>query len=155
SISVRPSPTVADPGFEAPAVGAGPMAYAYAPGGSAWSFAGSSGVAADGSGFTAGNPPAPEGAQAALLQGTGRLSQAVDVAAGAAGAYRLSFRAAQRANWQTGGYHDFAVLIDGVEAGRFRPATTAYEALQLDLVLSAGVHTVAFVGLNSAGGDNS
>src|SRR5439155_149777 len=86
-------PTVADAGFESPSVGAG--GYQYGPSGAAWAFSGSAGLSGNASGFTGGNPPAPEGAQVAFLQVTGGFSQAV--AGWAVGTYTLSFAAAQRA----------------------------------------------------------
>ena len=86
----------ADAGFEQVAVGAGQ--FQYRPAGSPWTFAGDAGLSANGSGFTSGNPPAPEGAQVAFLQKTGSFSQAV--AGWAAGSYRLTFYAAQRGNYQ-------------------------------------------------------
>src|SRR5262249_50225879 len=46
-------------GFESPALDLGQ--FPYDPTGMAWSFAGSAGVTANGSGFTAGNPGAPQG----------------------------------------------------------------------------------------------
>ena len=74
--------------------------------------------------------------------------------AAGAGTYRLGFKAAQRGSWQAS-YQDFAVLLDGVEVARFRPAGTAYQALAVDLSLDAGSHTLTFRGVNSAGGDNT
>src|SRR3954462_14059904 len=53
--------SLVDAGFEAPAQGAGK--WMYRPTVSTWSFTGSSGLAGNGSGFTAQNPPAPQGAQ--------------------------------------------------------------------------------------------
>src|SRR5437763_454070 len=64
---------VLDFGFETSAVAAG--AYKYGPAGSAWAFAGTAGLSANGSGFTSGNPAAPQGTQVAFLQGTGAITQ--------------------------------------------------------------------------------
>src|SRR4029077_17465537 len=52
-------PAVSDAGFEQPSAGPAGAFYSfvYDPTGTAWSFAGFSGVAANGSGFTSGNPP--------------------------------------------------------------------------------------------------
>src|SRR5262249_52304806 len=73
-------------GFESPAVGSGSLgAFQYDPAGSPWAYTGQAGVAGDGSGFTAGNPNAPEGTQVGFLQGTGAFSQTV--AGLAAGTY--------------------------------------------------------------------
>src|SRR5207302_765710 len=98
-------PTLGDAGFEASPVAAGQFTYS-APG-SAWTFGGSpgsgSGLSANGSAFTRGNPDAPQGSQVAFLQGRGSFSQAV--AGWAAGSYRLSFLAARRAIYS--GTQDF------------------------------------------------
>ena len=70
------APMIVDAGFEQVPVGAGQ--FQYRPAGSAWTFAGGAGVSGNGSGFTAGNPPAPQGVQVAFLQSTGSFSQVVD-----------------------------------------------------------------------------
>src|SRR5439155_1633223 len=94
-----PAAALSDAGFEAPAVGTGSYgSFQYAPASTPWSYAGAAGVAGNGSGFTAGNPPAPEGVQVAFLQTTGCFRQVI--AGLAAGSYVLTFDAAQRANWQ-------------------------------------------------------
>jgi hypothetical protein len=114
----------ADQGFERPFAGpAGAFgSFVYDPTGSAWTFAGPSGVSANGSGFTAGNPPTPQGSQVAFLQETGSFSQSV--AGWAAGSYVITFDAAQRRNHQAS-HQDFKA------------------------------HTIAFKGLDTAGGDNT
>jgi len=81
-----------DAGFESPALGAG--TFQYGPVVTPWAFFGGAGISGNGSGFTAGNPNAPEGGQVAFLQQTGSFSQAVNLAAGT---YRLSSPAAHRA----------------------------------------------------------
>ena len=43
--------------------------------------------------FTSGNPNAPDGNQVAFIQGSGSMSQSVDLIAGS---YNISFEAAQR-----------------------------------------------------------
>ncbi len=83
---------ITDSGFEQVQVGTGQ--FRYRPSGSPWAFAGSSGLSGNGSGFTAGNPPAPEGSQVALLQNTGSFSQSFT--SSATGSYTLTFDAAQR-----------------------------------------------------------
>ena len=148
---VPPTATFADAGFEQVAVGAGQ--FRYRPAGSPWAFAGSAGIAANGSGFTAGNPPAPEGAQVAFLQKTGSFSQSV--AGWAAGSYVLTFAAAQRGNSGTS-RQDFRVLVNGVAVGTFAPSGTSYQSFTTAAFsVGAGAHTIAFRGLNSAGGDNT
>ena len=116
SVQATP-PIVADAGFEQVAVGAGQ--FQYRPTGSPWTFTGGAGISGNDSGFTAGNPPAPEGAQVAFLQTTGSFSQAV--AGWAAGSYALTFLAAQRGNYQAS-RQDFRVLVDGVVVGTFTPS---------------------------------
>jgi hypothetical protein len=142
--------SVADPGFETPVVGDGN--YQYNASGSAWAFSGGSGISGNGSGFTAGNPNAPEGSQVAFLQANGSFSQAVNFTAGT---YTLSFLAAQRANAQNNS-QTFQVQIDGQVVGTFTPAGTGYSAYTTDrFAVTAGYHTISFVGLNPHGGDNT
>ncbi len=65
----RLSSNLGDAGFEQPSVGAGK--FQYDPAGSPWAFSGNAGISANNSGFTSGNPPAPQGTQVAFLQKTG------------------------------------------------------------------------------------
>ena len=64
---------VLDPGFEAPVLATGAFQYdpptGTPPTATPWSFTGSSGISGNNSGFTSGNPNAPQGAQVAFLQG--------------------------------------------------------------------------------------
>ena len=64
------SSLIANPGFETPVI----SAYQYNPSGGGWTFtaqsgANGSGISANGSAFTTGNPVAPQGSQVAFLQG--------------------------------------------------------------------------------------
>jgi hypothetical protein len=139
-----------DAGFELPSLGTG--SYQYDPSGTAWTFAGTAGVAGNGSAFTAGNTAAPEGTQVAFLQETGSISQAVEVAAGS---YIVRFSAAQRANVQASS-QTFAVEVDGAVVGTFTPAGTGYAAYATaGFTLTAGAHTITFVGLDPDGLDNT
>ena len=83
----KTTPTVIDLGFEQPAVGTG--AFKYDPAGSLWAFSGGAGISGNNSGFTSGNPSAPQGVQVAFLQGTGSFTQSVT--GWAAGSYVLTF----------------------------------------------------------------
>ena len=112
-------------------------------------------MTANASAFTSSNPPAPEGDQAAFISKQGTISQTFNVADDAVGAYSLSFQTAQRGIYQPGGYHDFAVDLDGVEVARFRPKSSSYESQSLNLNLSSGSHILTFRGINSAGGGNT
>jgi hypothetical protein len=148
-------PSLGDADFEAPSVGVGKyQAYQYAPAGTPWTYTGSAaGVAGNGSGFTAGNPDAPEGTQVGFLQGIGAFSQ--DVPGWAAGTYQISFDAAQRGNIQAS-HQDFQVLVDGNVVGTFTPAGTGYATYTTAAFsVAAGTHTIMFLGRDSAGGDNT
>lgn len=140
-------------GFETPTLGHG--AYSYNPSGGAWAFAGASGITANASGFTSGNPAAPEGAQVAFLQGGNwsHLSQQVTgLQAGAS--YTVTFKAAQRGNHSQGG-QDFDLSVDGQTVGTYRPAGTSYEQLSATFTAASGAQVLKFVGRNTAGGDNT
>jgi len=142
-------PALANPGFEAPAVGAG--SFDYDATGAGWTFTGMAGVAANGSGFTSANPNAPDGTQVAFLQETGGMSQAVTLTGGV---YILGFQAAQRANWSTS--QTFQVLVDGQVVATVTPAGTAYTSYTTaPFAVTAGSHTIAFVGTDPLGGDNT
>jgi archaellum component FlaG (FlaF/FlaG flagellin family) len=139
-----------DTGFETPALVA--TSYQIAPSGSSWSFVGLAGIASNGSDFTAGNPAAPDGNQVAFIKGTGSLSQSVYLDAGA---YSVSFMAAQRENFQSS-YQEIEVIVDGSVEGTATPSTTSYGLYQTPLfTVSSGPHTIELVGLNPGGGDNT
>lgn len=139
-----------DSGLEAPALS--PSTFLYNPSGSSWTFSGSAGLASNGSGFTAGNPLAPQGSQVAFLQNLGSMSQSMNFAAGT---YAVSFDAAQRAN--VGSYQTFQVLIDGKNVGSFTGVGSTAYTRQNSTTFSvpAGSHTVAFQATNLNGGDNT
>jgi hypothetical protein len=152
--STASAPSIASGSFETPDVGTGSWgAFQYNPSGTPWTFSGGAGVAGNGSGFTSGNPDAPDGTQVAFLQGTGSMSQAVNFAAGS---YTLSFYAAQRGNYQAS-YQSFQVLIDGQPIGNpITPTGTNYNLyMTSSFNVTAGMHTVTFQGLNPNGGDNT
>lgn len=144
-------PSVPDSGFEAEAVGVGQIQYN--PAGSAWSYAGYSGVAGNNSGFTAGNPVAPEGSKVAFIQINGSIGQSV--AGWTAGTHSLSFYAAQRGNYANQ-LEDFAILIDGVVVDTIRPTGSSYQKVTTaSFTVTTGPHTITFRGLDTAGGDNT
>ncbi len=92
--------------------------------------------------------------QVAFLQETGSFSQSV--AGWAAGAYQITFRAAQRAENQAS-RQDFDVLVDGVVVGAFSPDSSSYQGYTTVAftIADPGSHTITFQGLDSAGGDNT
>lgn len=141
---------IVDPSFEMPALNTG--TFQYKPTASPWTFVGGAGVTSNASGFTAGNPLAPDGTQALFIQKQGSASQAMVLTAGA---YTLSFSAAQRGNLPSA--ETFSVLIDGVVVGTFNNLTgTGYATLTTSSVnLAAGMHALAFQGTNLNGGDNT
>ena len=139
-------------GFETPSLGGG---YQYNPTGAAWTFLNGSGISGNGSGFTSGNPNAPEGVQVAFLQGAGSsISQTLTMAGGT---YQVVFSAAQRANYPQAG-QTFNVTWDGQVIGTFAPPESATN--YLDYTTSAfsvtnGNHTLAFVGTDLNGGGDT
>ena len=142
---------ILDPGFENPSQGTGGSAYQYDPTGTAWSFSGTAGVAGNGSGFTAGNPNAPQGSQVAFLQATGTISQVVNFPA--AGSYQISVSAAQRGNFGTSD-EEVQVLVDGTVVGTITPARTSYATYTTAAFnVTAGSHTITFVGVDPTGAD--
>jgi hypothetical protein len=151
NVALASIPAVGDAGFEQVQVGAGH--FQYRPTGSPWAFSGNSGISANNSAFTSGNPPAPQGTQVAFLQITGSFTQTV--AGWAAGSYVLTFDAAQRANFQAS-RQDFQVLVDGAVVSTFTPSGTAYQGyITAAFTVTAGSHTIKFQGLDTAGGDNT
>jgi antitoxin (DNA-binding transcriptional repressor) of toxin-antitoxin stability system len=138
-----------DPGFELPGLAAG--AFQYSPTGSPWTFAGGAGVAANGSGFTYANPSAPQGAQVAFIQGTGSVSQSLDLSAGT---YSISLELAQRAFKQAG--QEIEVLVDGQEVSEITPSGTSYQQYNTaTFTVSSGMHTIELLGLDPNSGDNT
>ena len=149
-------------GFAVPSVGAG-LAYGPIPA-SGWTFTAQSptagsGIAGNGSSLTAGNSAAPEGTQVAFLQGTGRIAQ--NVPGWQTGTeYVVAFSAARRANGA--GLEDFQVLLDGTPltfqgATTITPSSTSYASQVSDAVnvAASGNHVLSFVGIDSAGQDDT
>ena len=137
-------------GFETPSLGSGN--YASAPGGASWTF-GSAGIAANGSGFN--NPNAPEGAQAAWLQSIGSISQ--PLAGFVPGTnYTITYSAAQRGAVQNGG-QTWNVAIDNAVISSNSPGAgaTSYTTYTASFTATATAHTLAFVGTDLNGGDNT
>jgi RHS repeat-associated protein len=160
--------TVAGSGFEAPVLGSGANAYQYHPTGSSWTFGpnsgfdsnnnivGGSGITGNNSGFTSSNPSAPEGAQVTFLQGGSANFISQSLSGFQAGVnYTISFQAAQRGNFNSGG-QDFDVYVDSTFLATFRPASTNYGLLSTPAFnTTAGTHTLKFVGRDSAGGNGN
>ena len=152
TVEVIGQPPIADTGFERVWVGDGQ--FQYRPTGSAWTFTGDAGISGNNSGFTSGNPPAPQGTQVAFLQATGSFSQSVF--GWTAGTYDLTFEAAQRANLGTS-QQDFKVLVDGSMVGVAQPSGATYQTFTTDpfLISGPGPHTITFQGLSSSLNDTA
>ncbi len=139
---------IADGSFEVPAMALN--AYQYAPNGSPWQFVGGAGVCSNGSAF--GNPIAPDGVQSAFLQ-SGSISESAYFDAGT---YTLSFQAAQRVVAAVANTQAVQVLVDGTQVGVVTPTGITYASYQTsNFTVTTGTHTVALVGLNPQGGDNT
>ena len=142
-----PLAALSDPGFETPALS--PGSFAYLPSGSPWTFAGSSGLASNGSAFN--NPPAPPAGQLAFLQGgDSSISQVVNLAAGT---YVIALSAGQR----PGNQQTFQVKVDGAVVATLTPSGAVAFATYATspFTVTAGAHTIQLVGLNPLGGDNT
>jgi RHS repeat-associated protein len=136
---------IADVSFEQPDLAE--PSYAYTPAGSPWSFAGTAGVATNGSDFTSGNPPAPSGNQVLFLQLTGLATQTITD--WQAGTYVISLKAAKRAN--AGGNNEIRVLVDGQVISTLQPLSTNYETLTTaPFSVSAGTHWITLAGVNGS-----
>ena len=129
--------------FESPAV----ATFQYNPGGSTWTYNAGAGLSKNGSGFTSGNPGAPNGAQVAFLQGGGAVTQSIVFTAGY---YAFSFKAAQRANIPAN--QTVQLLIDGVVHYAVTPTSTSYLTYTAPLrLLTSGPHTIELRGVPPAG----
>lgn len=136
-------------GFETPEIGAG--TFDYSPSGGLWTFGGtSSGIVANGSAFS--NPNAPQGVQAAFVQKTGTISQAISGFIPGVG-YTLSFSAAERPN----NAQSWNVTINGAVIASFNPGSSAttYTNYLANFTATATTQTVTFVGTDLIGGDNT
>ena len=146
---------VGDAGFEQPGVGSAKVynSFLYNPTAPPWTFTGQAGISANGTGFTSGNPNAPEGEQVAFLQKNGSFDQTVT--GWAPGTYQISFQAAQRLNVENGG-QDFEVIVDNTVVGTFKPTGGSYQTFTTAAFdIAAGPHTITFKGLDTATNDNT
>jgi hypothetical protein len=140
---------ISDGSFEAPGLAA--TTYQYTPSGSPWAFNGTSGITSNNSAFTSSTANAPDGSQVAFVQQGGSISQSVYLNAGT---YSLSFMAAQRGGQAH--YQEIEVLVDGASVGTFIPNSNSYSLFATSsFTVTAGTHTVEFLGLNPVGGDNT
>jgi hypothetical protein len=145
-----PANPILDSGFETPILTESPPAnFISNPTGTPWTFNQSSGIAGNGSSFTALNGPAPEGTQVAFLQNQGMVSQRATLQAGT---YILSFDAAQRQLGQTIDNQTIAILVDGNEVGEITPSGANYTTYNVSFTVATGTHTIT---IESVGGSDA
>ena len=162
AVTINTGSAISDGSFEEPALAW--KTFQAAPTGTAWQFSGNAGVSNNASAYTFGNPVAPDGDQVAYLKDNASMSQSVYLAAGV---YNLSFMAAQRYYYQTQN-QVIEVLVDGVEVGTATPdapgkgagqypagTTFGLYATSSFTEVTAGVHTIEFVGLSPASADST
>lgn len=154
-VSATPN-TLVNPGFEIPAT----TTYQYNPTGAGWTFSAASGsngsgVTANGTGFTQSNPAAPQGTQVAFLQGTGSISQVITGLEPNA-RYRVTFSAAQRVAYSNAA-QTWKINLNGNQIATYTAtmAGKTYTDLTATFTASASSQTLAFVGTNANGGDNT
>jgi parallel beta-helix repeat protein len=114
-----------------------------------------SGIAANGSAPTSGNPSAPNGNQVAFIQGNSAIAQTTTGwAVGNSNQYEITISAAQRAVGNNGG-EDFEVLIDDKPIGIIDPTSTTYQTYTTStFTATSGPHLITLKGLDTAGGSN-
>jgi hypothetical protein len=143
-------------GFEQTQYSAGYYAY---PNGTldGWTYGGSAILnASGGSAWYIGSGPSGfEGDQYMALQGTSSLSQTFN---SNGGAFDLSFLDAGRSGFGPyNGDQTFQVWIDSTLLGTFSTVSNSNFTLQMinDIILSAGYHTLTFLGIDPNGGDET
>ena len=135
-----------DPSFERPSLALGTSKPN--PTGTPWTYTGTTGVASNGSGITSGNPNAPAGSQVAYIQGTGYMTQTVNLVPGCG--YNLSFYAAQCVNGQAGN-QQIEVLLNGAPiSAPITPFSSNYHYYYTwNFTVSTEYNTIEFEGLIS------
>jgi len=138
--------TIADFGFETPSLGGDN--FQYVPLGGGWTFSGSSGssgsgIVANGSGFS--NPNAPEGVQAAFVQGHGVVFQVLSGFTPGTN-YTITYSVAQRPGYA----ESWNVMIDSTVVKSNSPGGTSYAISNATFTATAVTHTLAFVGTDLA-----
>lgn len=133
---------IADYGFESPSLGS---SYIYNPTGTGWTFTGYSGITGNKSGFTSGNPNAPQGTQVAFIQKNCTATQTIS-GFNSGSKYYLSFYAAQRAGYPQ---QSISVSIGSSNLGTITPTSTSYHSYSIPFTASAsGSLTLTITGLN-------
>ena len=149
--------TIGNNSFETPATNAAAWGYyTGTPSGASWTFGGGSGqqgIANQGSPWFSTAPP--DGSQAALLQQAGVISQSVTVST--PGVYLITFSAEGRSG--SLGPEGVIVQVDGTPVGTWTASDVSQSQWQnywaATANLTAGTHTLTFLGNNTLGGDKS
>ncbi len=115
-----------------------------------------SGITANGSLFNSSNPNAPEGTQVAFLQRVSAISQVVSGFVSGA-RYEVTFSAAQRAGQFQGPGQTWDLKLAPAILASYSPPkeATNYADYTAEFTASAASHTLAFIGTNLRGGDNT
>jgi len=114
----------------------------YGPMTNRWTFNEYAGVQRNGSIW--GAPDAPDGVQAAFIQGPGTISQSIAIEV--AGVYKLHFKMVRR----TGSAQTVNVYFDGGLIGTYTPSSLDYADFYTDaFATSPGNHTILFKGLTN------
>jgi hypothetical protein len=143
---------IIDGGFEKPMV----SDFAYHPMESAWSFSEKSGVSSAHSGMTGGNSTGPpEGRQVAFIQQDGVMSQVLNSLIPNT-SYIVTFSAAQRVSYSPNG-QTWQVKLDDTVIGDYSAPKEAssYTDYTATFTATATTQTLAFIGTNTRGGDNT
>ena len=135
------TPAVQGHSFETPVVSNVAGRYVSIPAGSGWRFTGGSGIQANGSAYGASN--APDGSQAALLQG-GAVSQRITFVAGT---YHLSLLAARRDSQ----IQPIKFSVNGIQVGPIiTPAAATFNKYTTpSFTVAAGSYTVRLEATNT------
>jgi hypothetical protein len=135
-------PSIGNFGFESPQT----TYDAFQPTGAGWAFTPVSGVTANGSDYTAGNPLAPEGSQSAFLEANATISQTLSPFIPGR-IYKLTFAAAQPDN-VAAPPQTWSVQMDGKVLGTFSPPATATNYVDYAVFFKATgtSHRLSFVG---------
>jgi VCBS repeat-containing protein len=150
---VMPDVPLLDGGFETPNIAG--FLYNNEAAGGAWTFEDRSGLTDNATGFTSGNPGAPEGSQVAFLQYSqataGVISQSFTAVTGE---YVLEFDAARRGNSNDNPM--FQVVLDGVVQATVETPDIAYTHHSVVIqIQNDGLHTLSLVSVAGVDSDET
>ena len=138
--------TVSNAGFESPDAGSG---YTYNPTASGATFAGNTGVAANGSAWSFAS--APDGKQVAFVQTAGSSAGQITLAVSGMQSgqnYAVVFKAAQRPNFPV---NPITVQFGGATLGTFSPGSTSFDVFASSSFQATGsTGSITFTGLTTS-----